>query len=520
MNAVKIKDNVFWVGALDPELRVFDIIMKTKYGTSYNAYLVQGEEKAALIDCVKEEFFEEYLAGLKQMINLNQINYLVVNHTEPDHSGSIRRLLDLVPDLTIIGHLNAIEFLHEVCNREFKYEIIRNGSEIGLGGKTLHFINALLLHWPDTMYTYLKEDKILFSCDSFGSHYPDERLFNDLIDKDLTEELRDYFEHILGPFKEPMRRALKRLQKYDIDTICPGHGPVLRQDLHKYFGLYRQWSSETEVSDTSPKVILTWISAHGYTEKLAASIEQGLAASGLLNIKVYDLLTADPDELSAEIETASGLIIGSPTINKDAPPQVWELLIRLSPLLHGGKVAAAFGAYGWSGEAVPIIESRLRMLRMKVMPGLRVRMQPTASDLKQAYSFGEDFVAALLGKQDLLEPDLAFQIETNPNNPHSFNPDSYIKTYQNQDIIVYWNPEQCTHDTNCFSTLPAVFNTEARPWVNVDGDSPLSIIKTVNACPSGALKYSLPPGSSVDPDAARGPGWINYYNVQAQQKQN
>ncbi|MGS0765315.1 (4Fe-4S)-binding protein [Syntrophomonas curvata] len=514
MNAVEIKDNVFWAGALDPELRVFDIIMKTKYGTSYNAYVVRGEEKVALIDCVKEKFFEEYLAKLKQVINLDQIDYLVVNHTEPDHAGSVSKLLDLAPALTIVGHLNAIEFLREVCNREFRYELIRNGTEIDLGGKTLRFINALLLHWPDTMYTYIKEDKILFSCDSFGSHYPDERLFNDLIDKDITEELRDYFEHILGPFKEPMRRALNRLQKYDIDIVCPGHGPVLRQDLDKYFALYRQWSSAAETGAIPPKVILAWISAHGYTERLAASIEQGLAAGGSLSIKVYDLLTAGPDELSAEIAASSGLIIGSPTINKDAPPQVWDLLIRLSPLVHGNRMAAAFGAYGWSGEAVPIIESRLRMLRMQVMPGLRVRMNPTASDLLRAYNWGRDFALTLLGKKDLLEPDLAFQIETNPNNPHTYDPENYAKSYQNQDIIVYWNPEQCTHDTNCFTALPAVFNTEARPWVNVDGDSPLSIIKTVNACPSGALKYSLPPGSSVDPDAARGPGWINYYNEQ------
>ncbi|MGI6435998.1 MAG: (4Fe-4S)-binding protein [Syntrophomonadaceae bacterium] len=512
MSVVQIKDNVFWVGVLDPELEVFDIIMKTEHGTSYNSYLVRGEDKIALIDSVKEEFFEEHLAKLKQVVELEQINYLIVNHTEPDHSGSIARLLGLIPGLTIVGHANAVEFLRGVCNCDFPYQMIRNRSEIDLGGKTLHFINALLLHWPDTMYTYVKEDKILFSCDSFGSHYPDERLFNDLIGKDLTAELRDYFKHILGPFKTPMQRALERLKRYDIDILCPGHGPVLRDNLAAYIDHYREWSKETVAASTRPTVILTWISAHGYTEKLAASIEQGLNSGGALNVKVYDLLTADPNELAREIKTAAGLLIGSPTINKDAPPQVWSLLTILSPLVHGGKAAAAFGAYGWSGEAVPIIESRLRMLRMKIMPGLRVRMKPTISDLKQANDFGQRFAQAVLGDGSLLEGDLIFQAEVNPNNTHDFKAEDYKKIYRNSDIMVYWNPEQCTHDSNCFSTLPTVFNTEARPWVNIDGDDPHAIIKTVDSCPSGALRYSLPQGSKVKPDQARGPGWIGYYD--------
>ena len=163
MSVVQIKDNIFWVGVMDPELEVFDIIMKTEYGTSYNSYLVRGEEKIALIDSVKEEFFEEYLARLEQVVDLEQIDYLVVNHTEPDHAGSIEKLLDLIPGLTIVGHPNAVEFLREICNRDFPYQIISNRSEIALGGKTLHFINALLLHWPDTMYTYVKEDKLLLA---------------------------------------------------------------------------------------------------------------------------------------------------------------------------------------------------------------------------------------------------------------------------------------------------------------------------------------------------------------------
>lgn len=508
-----IKDNIYWVGMLDPKLKVFDLVMETPNGTSYNSYLVKGNEKSALIDTVKSEFVDDYLDGLKKLIDLSAIDYLVVNHTEPDHAGSIEKLISLNPAITIVGHPNAIEFLREICNCDFQYKYVANGSEIDLGGKTLHFINALLLHWPDTMYTYIKEDKILFSCDSFGSHYPDKRLFNDLIDKGLTNELKQYFEAILGPYKSPMRKALRRLENYPMEVICPGHGPVLRKDIDKYIELYRQWSqSPKRKGQTKPKIVLACLSAHGFTEALADSVMDGLTAKGDFNVVKFDLVNSDPSVVATEIETADGLLIGSPTINKDAPSQVWELLTRLSPLIHCNKVAAAFGAYGWSGEAVPIIESRMRMLRMKILPGLRIRLKPTAADLNMAHDFGVRFARALGGEQRLLEDELSFQTTVNPNNPHNFKAENYKKIYSNKDIMVYWNPEQCTHDTNCFSTLPEVFNPEARPWVTIDGSHPLAIIKTVNGCPSGALKYSLPDGSSISPDLARGPGWIGYYN--------
>lgn len=508
---MKIKENIYWVGVPDPDLKIFDLLMETPHGTSYNSYLIKGQEKTALIDTVKSEFIKQYLDNLEKLVDVKDLDYLIVSHTEPDHSGCIEKLLDLNPGLTIVGHPNAIEFLHEVCNREFKYEFVADGSEINLGGKTLRFINALLLHWPDTMYTYLKEDKILFSCDSFGSHYPDARLFNDLMDKDLIAELKEYFEVILGPYKSPMRKALRRLENYAVEMICPGHGPVLRQGVDQYLGLYRQWSAAAS-TEPKPKVVLAWISAHGFTEALTESVIGGLTTQGDVNLIKFDLLNSDPAAIAREIETADGLLIGSPTINKDAPPQVWDLLTRLSPLVHAGKVAAAFGAYGWSGEAVPIIECRLRMLRMKLLPGLRVRLKPTTADLKEAHDFGTRFARALSGEPGLLEDDLAFQIAANPNNPHSFNLENYKKIYINKDIMIHWNPEQCTHDTNCFSTLPAVFNPSARPWVKVDGGHPQDIIKTVNGCPSGALKYSLPEGSSVDPASAQGPGWIGYYD--------
>jgi flavorubredoxin len=174
--------------------------MPTEYGTSYNAYLIKGTKHTALVETVKIKFFDEYLSDLQKVVDLNQIDYLIMNHTEPDHAGSVELLLKKIPGLTILASSTAIRFLKEITNSKFKYQEVGHGEEIDLGGKTVQFIAAPFLHWPDSMYTYLKKDKVLFSCDSFGSHFSDPRVFSDLIDRDFSEAYRYYFDMIIGPF--------------------------------------------------------------------------------------------------------------------------------------------------------------------------------------------------------------------------------------------------------------------------------------------------------------------------------
>jgi flavorubredoxin len=171
MKSLKLKENLYWVGSLDPELRVFDIIMSTEFGTTYNSYCIKGRDRTVLVETVKLKFFDEYLERLKEITDIESIEYIVVNHTEPDHAGSIEKMLDLNPNLTIVGSKTAIEFLKHICNREFKYLEVKTGDSLSLGDKTLKFIDAKCLHWPDSMYTYLVEDMVLFTCDSFGAHY-------------------------------------------------------------------------------------------------------------------------------------------------------------------------------------------------------------------------------------------------------------------------------------------------------------------------------------------------------------
>jgi len=503
MAAIKIADNVWWVGVQDPELRVFDIIMQTEYGTSYNAYLIKGSEKIALVETVKEKFFDQYISQIRELVNLEDIDYLIMNHSEPDHSGSVEQLLDLIPNLTVVGHPNVLEFLHEICNRNFTRKNVGDNRELELGDKTLHFISALLLHWPDTIYSYLKEDKLLFSCDSFGCHYSDPRLFSDLIGGDFTPAYKYYFDKIMRPFRPRVLKTLDKLENYEVDIICPGHGPVLRTNIPYYLELYRQWAAPDVDPDPRPKIVMAYLSAHGYTELLADSIEASIRRSADFNIKRYDLSVTPTDQVVAEIDSACGLIIGSPTICKDTLPPVWELLAKLSPIIHKGMIATAFGAYGWSGEAVPFIEKRLVMLRMHVLPGLRVRFKASSDQLQEAEAFGEKFARAIISRKVASLEDKFLHLTPDPMKEGV---GEYSHEYRTDDLVVHWNPQRCFHDTHCFIGLPEVFDPEVRPWGKMAGASSAAIIWAIDRCPSGALKYSIPEGSAIDVKLLKGPG--------------
>ncbi|PKM75991.1 MAG: MBL fold metallo-hydrolase [Firmicutes bacterium HGW-Firmicutes-15] len=397
MQALKIRNDVHWVGVQDPDLKVFDIVMTTELGTTYNAYLIKGAEKTVLIETVKERFFAEYIEDLEKVVKLQDIDYLIMNHTEPDHAGSVEKLLQKIPGLTILGSPTALKFLKEITNSKFASREVHQDDELDLGGKTLKFISAPFLHWPDSMYTYLQEDQVIFTCDSFGSHYADPRVFNDLIEKDITPAFKNYFDDIMGPFKPYVLEAMDKIKDLPIEVICPGHGPVIRQDIQHWIDLYREWATPAPPDeDPRPKIVLAYVTAYGYTEMIAEGVMEGLEMVADFNVKKYNLIESTLDEVMADIASADGLLIGSPTLNGDTLPPVWELLVRLSPISHAHLVAAAFGAYGWSGEAVPNIESRLRSLRMQVLPGLKINFRPSARNLEDAFQFGMDFGKAIL----------------------------------------------------------------------------------------------------------------------------
>jgi len=396
MKSIEIKKDIYWVGSLDPDLRVFDIVMYTPFGTTYNSYVIKGSEKIALIETVKEKTFNQYLERLQTLnIDVAKIDYIVVDHTEPDHAGSVAKLLDLAKDAKVVGSQAAIKFLKAIVNRDFQYITVGDGDSLSLGNKTLRFINAPMLHWPDSIYTYLEEDNMLFTCDSFGSHYCNDKIFNDLnpSEEDYMKALEYYFQCIMGPFKSFVLKAIKKIKALKIDMICPGHGPILRENPWRIVDLYEQWSTEDAASDGEKNVVICYVSAYGYTAQLAEKIDQGIKSRCKdINIETFDITYSDINEVMAKLNKADGVLFGSPTINGDALKPILDILTILNPIVHGGKVAGAFGSYGWSGEAVPNIEGRLKELRFNLLtPGLKINFKPSEEELAKAYSYGESF---------------------------------------------------------------------------------------------------------------------------------
>lgn len=394
MKKIEVTKDIYYVGALDKDIRVFDIIMSTEDGTTYNSYILKGSKKTALIECVKTAFYDEHIEKIKAVCDPSEIDYLVLNHTEPDHSGSVERFLKLAPKAIVLAGQTAITFLKEIINEPFPYQVVTEKDSFDLGGMTLEFFMAPMLHWPDTIFTYVKERKILFPCDCFGCHYADDNIFNDKISGDFFNAYKYYFDNIIGPYKLPhMLNALKKIDNLDIEIIATGHGPVLRENIPYYLDMYRKWCAVPE--KVGKTVALAYVSAYGYTKALAQKIAAGLTDKGV-KVEMFDLVVDSKEDALAAINRADGLLLGSPTLVGDALPPILELLLYVNPIIHKGKLAGAFGSYAWSGEAVPNILGRLAQLRLKTpLEGLKVRLKPTDEDLQRAYQFGADFAAAL-----------------------------------------------------------------------------------------------------------------------------
>lgn len=406
MKSLELKKDIYWVGSLDPNLRIFDIIMETEFGTTYNSYIVKGSEKIALFETVKAKCFDEYIEKLKLYIDPKKIDYIVVDHTEPDHAGSVEMLLDYAPNAKVVGSQAAIDFLREIANKDFDAIVVNHGDTLNLGNKTLKFVSAPFLHWPDSIYTYIPEDKMLVTCDSFGSHYSwDEVLYSKIPQekmKDYESALLYYFTAIFGPFKEYVLQALDKIKGFDIEIIATGHGPVLDQNPEVIMETYRKWSTETN-PNTKKKVVIPYVSAYGYTAELAQTIADGIKSQGDFEIKLYNLDIANygglKGEIMNEIYWADAVLLGTSTINGDALPPIWDIATSLNPIVHGGKIVSAFGSYGWSGEGVPNIISRLDQLRMKVVDGYAIKFKPSPYQIENALIYGRNFGKYILEGQ-------------------------------------------------------------------------------------------------------------------------
>ncbi len=406
MKTLKLSEGLTYCGVLDPSLSVFDIIMKTEYGTTYNAYVLEGSEKTALIETAKHKFLEDYMGSLTSLVDVSKIDYIIVSHTEPDHAGSIEHLLELNPKIQIVGTSTALGFLKHIVNRDFDGIPVKDGDKLDLGGKTLTFMPLPNLHWPDTMFTYLKEDKALITCDSFGAHYSHPGILRST----LTDEagyknaLKYYFDGIIGPFKRPyMTAALERIKGLDIQMILTGHGPVLDSHVQETIDLYTKWC-EPDSPFTTKAVVIPYVSAYGYTRQLAEAIEKGLKDAGDIEVRLHDLVVEGAATAVQEILWADGFLLGTPTMVGEALKPIWDVASELLPPMVKGKFASAFGSYGWSGEGVPHIVERLKQLRLNVVDGLRVRFKPDEAELKGARDFGKRFGKLVLGEKPAEKP--------------------------------------------------------------------------------------------------------------------
>jgi flavorubredoxin len=387
LTAIELAPGIHWIGAIDKDIRVFDVIMKAEQGTTYNSYLVKGSKSCALIETVKARFYDPYLSTIKTLVDPAQIDYIVMNHTEPDHSGSLGSILEEAQSARVVSSKNGAAFVKGILNRDIDVQVVGDGDSIDLGGVTLEFIQAPFLHWPDTMFTFVREHGILFSCDFLGSHCADERMFDDQVD-DFSHARSYYFDHIIRPFKEFANKAMDKMDDLPIKMIATSHGPILRTDINKYVEEYRKWCSVPQKSE-KPRVLVFYASSYGNTRRMAESVADGCRQAGG-EVTLFDLEVTEAGSILDEVEAADAMAVGSLTINGDAVKPVWDLLSSLATLKLRGKAGAAFGCFGWSGEAVKYIEERFKAIKMKVpVEGVRAQLMVTDQDLEACRDLGE-----------------------------------------------------------------------------------------------------------------------------------
>jgi flavorubredoxin len=390
MSAVKIAENVHWVGITDADLEVFDIIMPLQKGTTYNAYLVCGSEKAALIDTVKREFSDQFFAAIEEIMPVAEIDYLIVNHTEPDHSGSMTEFLRRAKQAKIICAASAVPFVKNVLNSETDLTGIKDDYQLDLGGKKLTFKLTPYMHWPDTMMEYLEPDGVLFSCDGFAAHLCPEEIIQSEPSEEVNFQFQYYFDVIMRPFTGYIRRNLPKLDGFDIRAIAPSHGPVLTDTPRKYIDHYRQWTADK--AEGRNQVTIFYASNYGNTARLAERIGASLEKEGF-TAPLVDITTCDPETAKEHIESSRAVLIGTPTFNGDAVKPVWDLVSYFSTVYSIGKKAAVFGSYGWGGEGIKLVAERLAGLKLKVFEeNFRARLVPSEEELADLDRYCRDLI--------------------------------------------------------------------------------------------------------------------------------
>ena len=398
MSAIKLRENIWSVGIQNPALRVFDIVMESKYGTSYNAYLVTGGEKTALIEAVHKDYFDELVRNVEEVLPIERVDYLIMNHTEPDHSGGVKALLERCPNLTVLCSASAKKFLGAISNENFPCRVVKNGDTLDLGGKTLTFISAPLLHWPDSMFTWDEADKTLFTCDFLGAHFCEPSMMDTGIHAVYRQayegEVRYYFDCIFGPFKPAVLDGLDKMPA-EAELVCTSHGPCLTAaTLAHVKDCYRQWATPAPRSTVKTAAVL-YCSAYGCTASLAQAAAQALADDGC-QVTTVDLVAPQGADVAALVNSCDVVLFGAPTINRSAPEAIWYAVHAVDAINTRGRAAGAFGSFGWTGEAAGMVHEQLKQLKFAMPEApFKVCFTPTEDDLAAVAAWARS-VAALV----------------------------------------------------------------------------------------------------------------------------
>lgn len=392
MNPIEIAKGIYDVGVIDWNIRDFHGY-STYQGTSYNAFLIV-DEKTALIDTVKKEFSDQLLENIAKIVDPKKIDYVISNHTEMDHSGSLPRVMHKIGEnKPLYCSKMGLKNLSRHFPQKWNYHGIANGETLSLGKRTLTFLETRMLHWPDSMFTYVKEDKILFSSDAFGQHYAGHEKFDDQIGDLIMPHAKKYFANILLLYSPLIVKLLEKVAELglEIDMICPDHGVIWRKDPGKIINAYAKWSRQ----EPEQKAVVVYDTMWHSTETMAEEIAQGIIEEGVIARPIH-IRSSHRSEIMTEVLDAAAVIVGSPTLNNQLFPTVSDFLTYMKGLKPKNKIGAAFGSYGWSGESVKLITQELEAMKFDIIdPGIKIQYVPDQNGKNACLEFGRKIGKAI-----------------------------------------------------------------------------------------------------------------------------
>ncbi len=396
MSVSKIFPDIYSVGVIDWNVRTFHgHTYNTSRGSTYNAYLIL-DDKVALVDTVYGPFSGELIENIRQIIPVEKIDYIIANHVETDHSGALPAIMKLCPKAKVLGTAKCKEGLYRHYYGNWDFQVVKTGDKLQLGKRTLSFIEAPMIHWPDSMFTYCPEEELLLPNDAFGQHYATSERFNDETDEcALMDEAAKYYANILWPLSSVILKKIEEIRNSNISIkmIAPSHGIIWRRDPMKIVNAYVSWAK----NETKPKAVIMYETMWGATEKMARKIAEGMADAGV-SVKIFDVAVSDRTEMTKEMLDARGVMFGSSTHDNDMLPNIAGFLELVKGFAPKNRVGCAFGSYGWAGGAVKEIEGVLEETGIElIQPGLSIKYVPDQEDIKRCYEFGRDFASRIKG---------------------------------------------------------------------------------------------------------------------------